>query len=63
MACANEFVWRTYSTDIWILYKFPTSIIITFVFAIAQTPFLLKHQIDKPEAEAAAIEDNDGADD
>ena len=49
MAIANEIVWRTTAPlmdsdlRIWTLYKFPGCVIITFVFALANIPMLMKH--------------------
>lgn len=50
LALLNEFIWRTYSTDFWVASKLWITFPLTVVFAIAQTPFLMKHQI-KPEDE------------
>jgi intracellular septation protein len=49
MAGVNEFVWRSYSTDVWISFKFPVAIIITFLFAIAQTRLIMRHQVDEED--------------
>jgi len=46
MAILNEIVWRSVSTDWWVAFKTFGAIPITLVFALAQTPVLLKHQID-----------------
>jgi len=52
MALANELVWRTFSTDIWVKYKVFGILPLTFLFAIAQTPLLQKHAIDDDETTA-----------
>jgi len=46
LALANEFVWRTFSTDTWVAFKVWGVFPATFLFALAQTPFLLRHQTD-----------------
>jgi intracellular septation protein len=49
MAIANEAVWRITAPEmnsdlrLWTLYKFPGCVIITFVFALANIPMLMKH--------------------
>lgn len=43
LAAANEVIWRTMSTRIWGLYKFPGTMIIIFVFFLTQMPLLMKH--------------------
>jgi len=56
MAVANEAVWRITAPEmnsdlrIWTLYKFPGCVIITFVFALANIPMLMKHglTVDAP---------------
>lgn len=56
MAVANEAVWRITAPEmnsdlrIWTLYKFPGCVIITFVFALANIPMLMRHglTVDAP---------------
>jgi len=56
MAVANEAVWRVTAPEmnsdlrIWTLYKFPGCVIITFVFALANIPMLMRHglTVDAP---------------
>jgi intracellular septation protein len=51
----NEFIWRTYSTDFWVASKLWITFPLTVLFAIAQTPFLMRHQIktdDEPRSAA-----------
>ncbi len=50
MALLNEIVWRNYATDIWINYKLFGAMPLTIVFALSQTPFLLRHQIATDES-------------
>jgi len=46
MAVLNEIVWRSVSTDLWVAFKTFGAIPLTLIFALAQTPVLLKHQLD-----------------
>ena len=43
MALGNEFVWRHFTTDQWVAYKLWLAIPVTFLFAFANLPMLLKH--------------------
>ena len=52
LAAGNELVWRTQSTRIWALYKFPGTVIVIFLFALSQTPLILKHAEEEPKAKA-----------
>ncbi len=45
MAIGNEFVWRNFSTDLWVNYKVFGILPLTILFAIAQTPLLSKYQL------------------
>ena len=45
MAGANEAVWRTQTTDVWVTFKVFGILGLTFVFALAQTPLVLKHRL------------------
>ena len=44
LAFLNEAVWRNFSTGVWIYAKIGM-IVLTFLFAIAQAPLLMKHQV------------------
>jgi intracellular septation protein len=44
LAVLNEIVWRHVSTGTWIYFKFSV-IGLTFLFALAQTPLVIKHQM------------------
>jgi intracellular septation protein len=46
LAGLNEIVWRNMSTDFWVSFKFAGVLPLTFLFALAQTPFVLKHQVE-----------------
>src|SRR5688500_18709750 len=51
LAVVNEFVWRSFSTDIWVAFKVWGVFPATLLFAFSQTPFMLRHQIEeKPDA-------------
>ena len=43
MAVLNEVVWRTTTTDFWVGYKLWGAIPLTFLFALANVPMLLRH--------------------
>lgn len=49
LAILNEVVWRTQTTDFWVNFKVFGIMPITFVFALAQTPVLMKYQIEEKE--------------
>ena len=50
MAALNEAVWRNASTDFWIGFKLWGAIPLTFLFALANIPMLLKHGLARDEA-------------
>jgi intracellular septation protein len=56
LAVANEVVRTNFSNDVWAAFKFPGVLILTFVFAGANIPMLMKHglQLEKPKDEQAA---------
>lgn len=45
MALLNEFVWRNFSEDAWVNFKTFGFLPMTIVFAIVQTPIIMKYQI------------------
>lgn len=51
LALLNEVVWRNSTTDFWVAFKVWGVFPLTLLFAISQTPFLLKHQIKQGEDE------------
>ncbi|MBB5761199.1 septation protein A [Methylorubrum rhodesianum] len=51
LAALNEIVWRTQTEDFWVSFKVFGIMPLTIVFALAQTPLLLRHE-RKDEAEA-----------
>jgi intracellular septation protein len=53
IAVANEVVWRNATDDQWVAFKVWGLFPLTLIFAFAQTPFLLRHQIeDKPQPDS-----------
>jgi intracellular septation protein len=50
MAVLNEAVWRNSSTDFWVGFKLWGAIPLTFLFAAANIPMLLKHGLNNEEA-------------
>ena len=52
LAVLNEFVWRNVSTDTWVAFKVWGVFPLTLLFAMAQTPFIARHQIQSDETPA-----------
>jgi intracellular septation protein len=50
MAILNEIVWRSVSTDSWVAFKTFAILPITILFALAQTPLIMRHTVDKKSA-------------
>jgi intracellular septation protein len=50
MAALNEGVWRNSSTDFWVGFKLWGAIPLTFLFALANIPMLLRHGLNRDEA-------------
>ena len=50
MAVLNELVWRNSSTDFWIGFKVWGALPLTFLFAAANIPMLLRHGLMKDDA-------------
>ena len=53
MAVLNETVWRNSSTQFWIGFKIWGALPLTFLFAAANIPMLLKHGLMKEDAKPA----------
>lgn len=51
LAILNEIVWRTQSDDVWVQFKTFGIMPLTVVFALAQTPLLMRHE--RPAAQPA----------
>lgn len=49
LAALNEAVWRTQTQDFWVAFKVWGVMPLTMLFALAQTPLILKHEIKKAE--------------
>lgn len=47
LAALNEIVWRTQPTDTWVSFKVFAIMPLTVVFALAQTPLLLRYEVKK----------------
>ncbi len=43
LAAINELVWRTQTTDFWVAFKVWGVMPLTMVFALAQTPMMMRH--------------------
>ena len=54
MALANEVVWRTQETETWVWFDTIGQMAITFVFVMAQVPYMLKHRIEDEEPQSGA---------
>lgn len=55
LALLNEAIWRNFATAIWVDFKVWAIMPLIFLFALAQTPLVLKHDITvekKPEENA-----------
>ncbi len=46
LAAINEVVWRTQTTDFWVAFKVWGVMPLTMVFALAQTPMMMRHGFD-----------------
>lgn len=53
LAALNEFVWRNFSTDIWVTFKVFGIMPLTFIFMMSQLPLLNRTQIKADEAGSA----------
>ena len=54
LAALNEIVWRTQTTDTWVSFKVFAIMPLTVVFALAQTPLLLRYEVKKDAEDPAA---------
>jgi intracellular septation protein len=50
MAAINEAVWRSTSTDFWVGFKLWFFLPVTFLFALANVPMLMRHGMQLGEA-------------
>jgi intracellular septation protein len=53
LAGLNEVVWRTQSETFWVNFKVFGTMPLTALFALAQTPLILRHQLAPEDAEKA----------
>jgi intracellular septation protein len=53
MAALNEAVWRNSSTDFWVSFKLWGALPLTFLFAAANIPMLMRHGLMKDDAQPA----------
>ncbi len=51
MAALNEAVWRTQSTDVWVLFKVFGLFGLTMLFSLAQVPLMARHRLPEAAAE------------
>ena len=49
LAALNEIVWRTQTTDFWVSFKAFGIMPLTIIFALAQVPVIMKHEIKEEE--------------
>jgi intracellular septation protein len=52
LAILNEIVWRNTSTNTWVAFKVWAILPLTLIFAMAQTPFISRHQIEDEASRA-----------
>ena len=52
LAIANEILWRSVSTDTWVALKLGV-MPLTLIFALAQTPFILRNQTEEDKSPPA----------
>ena len=53
LAVLNEIVRRTMTWDHWVLFKFPGTVILMFVFTFAQVPLILRYELKGKAADHA----------
>lgn len=52
LAVLNEIVWRKFPTSVWVSFKVWAIIPLIFLFALAQTPLIFRHQIKADDEQA-----------
>lgn len=52
LAVLNELMWRNFPTSVWVSFKVWAIIPLIFLFALAQTPLIFRHQIATENEEA-----------
>jgi intracellular septation protein len=56
MAALNEAVWRTQTTDVWVLFKVFGLLGLTMGFSLAQVPLMSRHRLDEAVPEPSEHE-------
>ncbi len=56
-AILNEIIWRTQTTDTWVATKLFLFLPLSFLFAMAQYPLIVKYQLDDEPEPAAETEE------
>lgn len=56
MAVANEVARRLLTTDQWVLWKVPGSLILTFLFMLIQAPLIQRHRLDEEKTSGEKLE-------
>lgn len=51
LALVNEIVWRTQSTNVWVAFKFPGTVIVIFLFTLTQVPLMVRHELKEESSE------------
>jgi intracellular septation protein len=59
LAALNEVIWRTQTTEFWVSFKVFGTMPITILFAVAQTPLILKHEKKPAEKNSAGNDEDD----
>jgi intracellular septation protein len=54
LAALNEIVWRTQTTDVWVSFKVFGIMPITVLFALLQTPLLMRHELKRADGTATS---------
>jgi len=49
LACLNEVIWRSFSTDFWVSFKAWGMFPLTLVFALSQVPLIQRHALEAPQ--------------
>lgn len=52
LAVLNEYIWRHYSTSVWVAFKAWGVMPLIFLFALAQTPLVMKHENTSGKSES-----------
>ena len=59
LAALNELFWRFFSTEIWLHFKLWGDTLLTFLFALAQLPMLIRHGLKVDSNDKDAKSDRD----